>query len=161
MNNVSAFVSTATLILIISIITGCARPTSAEAVPDSKLPFTIIEQGNHSGFTLAKQLIITDAPMWESLYAIHKPAERSRPPVINFMTHTVIAIFIGEQYTGGYAVTISSLEQQPNKLLVHFVITAPKPGQTTTMALTQPFTMITTARVPSPIVFVQHTALTP
>lgn len=161
MNNVRAFIFTTLLVLIISIIVGCTRQPSTVSAPDTKLPFTVVEQGNHSSFTLAKQLILTDAAAWESLYAIHKPAERSRPPAINFNSHMVLAIFIGEQYTGGYAVTIASLEQQPNKLLVHFVITAPKPGQTTTMALTQPFIMITTARVPSPIVFVQHAALTP
>ncbi len=147
--------------LFLSIVIACTRQPVVEAIPEGKAPFTVIEQGGHSGLTLAKQLIITDTPAWESLYAIHKPAERSRPPAINFNNEVVIAIFIGEHYTGGYAVTISSLERQPDKLLVHFFITTPKPGQITSMALTQPFTIIKTAQVQLPIVFVQHAAPTP
>jgi hypothetical protein len=161
MNSTRALGTAASLVLFLSLVSACTTQPVAEVVPDSKASFTIIEHGNHSGLTLAKQLVISDAATWASLYTIHKPAARSPPPAINFATEMVIALFIGEQYTGGYAVTIPALERLPDKLLVHFVITTPKPGQPTSMALTQPFVIIKTPRVQLPIVFVQHTTTTP
>ena len=53
----------------------------------------------------------------------------------------VIVVNIGTKSSGGYAVEITSVEEDEN-LVVNFMTSSPSPGSINTMALTQPYHII-------------------
>lgn len=137
--------------LVAITLLSCATPPPP---PDPELekhpPFTVIDQGTQSGLTLAKHLVITSAEDWQELWHVHsnKPV-----PKIDFTKEMVIAVFLGEYPTGGYQVEVHSLEKTTTALQVVLTIHSPAADAARSMALSQPFVMIKTARISLPVQF--------
>jgi len=121
--------------------------------------YTILDQGARSGLTLSKQLVIGNAAQWQELWGVHQSNHRpARPlPPIDFSKEMIIAIFLGEQPTGGHQITIHDLQKTPARLQVNVSIDAPDKDAVVTMALTQPFIIIKTARTTLPVEFGVYT----
>jgi hypothetical protein len=79
-------------------------------------------------------------------------------PPIDFSKEMIIAVFLGEQPTGGHRITIHDLEKTPARLQVNVQIDAADKDAVVTMALTQPFIIIKTARTTLPVEFGLYTA---
>lgn len=67
-------------------------------------------------------------------------------PSVDFSRETVVAVFVGQQSTGGYSVSVRSLSVESGDLYVDLTITKPNPGSITTQALTSPWVMIRVLR---------------
>lgn len=142
-------------------IISCGIQTSAcsSPPPDPQAElhpaYTIIDQGVHSGLTLSKQLVIGNPADWQELWGVHQSNRRpTRPlPPIDFSKDMIIAVFLGEQPTGGHRVMIRGLEKTPGSLQVSISIDAPDKDALVTMALTQPYVIIRTLRTNLPVQF--------
>ena len=74
-------------------------------------------------------------------------------PEIDFSKSTVIAVFMGEFNTGGYAVEITEIIEKENKIIIKVIKTFPEPGQPVTQALSQPYHIVKTEKINKKVIF--------
>ena len=65
----------------------------------------------------------------------------------------VIAVFMGEQHTGGYAIRINDIIEHEKMIQVNVVLIKPKPGSGRTMMITQPNMMVVMPRSKKPVIY--------
>ncbi len=94
-------------------------------------------RGSQGGRTPGRR-VVTDP---KSFQAAWKARGRGEPPEVDFTRHTVLLVDMGMRNTGGYAVTISSVERKDGKVVATVHSTAPGPGDMVTQALTSPWCM--------------------
>ena len=70
----------------------------------------------------------------------------------------VVALFMGERPTGGYAIEITRVERADSGLAVHYRSKGPDQGAMLTQALTQPFHLIKLPRDDGPVRFVPESS---
>jgi PrcB C-terminal len=66
----------------------------------------------------------------------------------------VVALFMGERPTGGFAIEVTRIERTDSGLSVHYRTTRPDPAAMQPQALTQPFHLIALPRSDDPVTFV-------
>ncbi len=135
--------------LLVNVIS-CSTPPPAPVADPS---YTILSQGQQSGFTLQKALIIENANEFNQLWAIHTGGAKTPTPVINFNSTVVVANFLGEQPTGGYSIQVDKVVNTEKYTQIIFAIQRPAPGSMRTMQITQPYIMIKLSKTNKPIYF--------
>jgi hypothetical protein len=73
------------------------------------------------------------------------------PPDVDFKKEMVLAVFMGERYTGGYAVEIKDAVEDKGKLVVTVVERSPGPADIVTQAITNPFHVAVVKRSTLPV----------
>lgn len=103
-----------------------------------------IAKGVRSGIREFLETVIRNDAEWRALWQRHTSLQSTPPPLpaIDFKNELVIAIFLGEKPTGGYAVEITSAERSDGVLTITYDEKSPRPGGMTIQALTQPFDII-------------------
>jgi hypothetical protein len=77
-------------------------------------------------------------------------AQGIRPQqAVDFNQEAVLVVYMGEQNTGGYSVTITSVKLEGGKLLVTVKQGRPSPSSMVTQALTQPYHAVKIPKVPA------------
>ncbi len=94
-------------------------------------------QGSRGGRTPGRRVIATP----QTFRAAWKAPGRGEPPEVDFARHTVLLVDLGMRNTGGYAVTIESVELKEGKVVATVRSTAPGPRDIVTQALTSPWCM--------------------
>lgn len=127
--------------LILGLLVGCGRSSKSE--------LTTLARGTYSGITSQEAVLITNLAQWDELWRRH--ANRfdpppARPPV-DFDRFSVIALFLGERPTGGYAVTVTQVRAEGERLIITAQEHRPGPEAIVTQALTQPYHMVAIPKV--------------
>jgi hypothetical protein len=122
------------------------------------VPFQTLLKGNHSGIRERQFLVISSRAKWDDLWRSHSSLNlpKQELPAVDFESESVLALFSGEKRTGGYAIEVVKVEDDPAtaQLKVFYRETAPPPNAIVTQGLTQPFHMIKLARKADlPVVF--------
>jgi hypothetical protein len=120
------------LFLAVIIVAGGAR---FQAVP-----FTTITAGQQSGVEKQREVVIRTAAEWKALWMEHSPDEPL--PAIDFSKSVVAGVFLGLRSTGGYRVTISSVDRQGTGVVVQWREQKPDPGAIVIQTLTFPFVLV-------------------
>ena len=129
----------------------CGQPNSALAIPDdTKAPITdstLIAEGIRSAIEAPRQTFIKDKAAFAALWAEHSAHENPAPtmPRVNFAADTLVAVFAGNQPTGGHAIALAGLDKTHGGWELRLSLISPGPDCMTTQAMTQPWMMI---RVP-------------
>ena len=128
------------------------------------LPFQTIERGHSSGIEEALTQVFRNEQDFASFWARHGANSYPPPnaPDVDFNSQMAVAVFTGTKNSGGYAVEITSVDEDDeddghhnsNKLVVNFMTSDPPPGAMTTMALTQPHHIISLDASDREVVFV-------
>ncbi len=92
-------------------------------------------RGSQGGRAPARR-VVTDRQTFRALW---KARGHGEPPEIDFTEHTVLVVDMGMRNTGGYAVSIRSVELKEGKVVATVQSTAPGPGDMVTQALTSPW----------------------
>jgi len=133
---------------ILLLFPGCATQapdtTDADetATTENKITFRILSQGQTSGLAQRKFLTLRSAAEFSELWGIHTQLNPQRQPKIDFKQQMVVAVFMGEQRTGGYAIRIENIIEHEKMIQVNVVLTKPKPGSSRVMMITQPNMMV-------------------
>jgi PrcB C-terminal len=119
------------------------------------IPFQILLQDTYGGYTDSKFMVIEED---ESLTEVFNLLNKSRSPkliisVINFEKEMVIALFLGEKNSGGYAITVEQVLNKNNKVSIFYKETSPKLGDMVTSVMTQPYSIIKIPKTIKEIVF--------
>jgi hypothetical protein len=121
--------------------------------------FTTIARGTDSGYQSASQMVIDNSERWNDLWQQHTYNTEPPPPVprVDFTRYSVVAVFAGEQPTGGYSVEILSVETSGSPTQEQLTITVqhrqPSAGDFVTEALTYPYHMIRMPKIDGRVVF--------
>jgi hypothetical protein len=124
------------------------------------IDFTTIARGSDSGYQSASQIMVIDnSEQWIDLWQQHTSNTEPPPPVpqVDFTRYSVVAVFAGEQPTGGYSVEILSAETSGSPTQEQLAITVehrqPSAGDFVTEALTYPYHMIRIPKIHGKVVF--------
>lgn len=126
-----------------------------ETVVQEKLEFTTIDRGYRSGHTNPGYYVIQDNETWTDVWNQHVQfmLDPSPPPSVDFSKHTIVAVFMGEVSTGGYAINVYDIVDTGSSISVKIEKTAPGPKCIVTQALTQPYHIVQIAKTDKPIFF--------
>jgi len=133
-----------------------AQDALARLRDDKEVPFSTVDQGTSSGIKEQAFLVIKTEREWRGLWSRHRASE---PPPIDFSREMAIAIFIGEQRTGGFQVEIRNVEDKGGFLKVVVQTIAPVPGSSVLQVLAQPYHIIKLERKEIPVRFSRRTRL--
>ncbi len=141
-------------LLIAMLLTACQAPVKEEDIYN--VPFSVINSGDDSHLTLAKELVIRDNKEWQYLWLAHTGDPRKRPPPVDFRSEMVMAFYLGERPTSGYAIHVQHIRVVNNQLQVELTIHYPDPHRQHSMALTQAHTIIKLPSYGLPVKFIYH-----
>ncbi len=130
-------------------LVACA-PTQENPASDLT-PFEVIAHGQHSGFTMARSFEFNTARQFLDFWSIHNQYTQTPPPRIDFDSRTVLAVFMGEQRTGGFDIRIEKIREQETHVDVLVQLIRPARDSLRTMALTQPFMMVAISKTDKPV----------
>ena len=114
------------------------------------ISFTTIARGADSGYQSVSQIVIDNSEQWSNLWQQHTYNTEPPPPVpqVNFNSYSIVAVFAGEQPTGGYSVEILSVEtsssqtKEQGAIIITVQYCQPSAGDFVTEALTYPCHLI-------------------
>ncbi|NOY47416.1 MAG: protease complex subunit PrcB family protein [Chlorobi bacterium] len=144
----------ASCILLLSSCNAAHNKASKQLIQET-IPFQILAQDTYGGYTDSKFLVIEDN---KSLTEVFNLLNKSRSPeleipAINLKKETVIALFLGEKTSGGYAITVKQVLVKSNKIYIVYNVESPKGGDIVTSVMTQPFSIIKIPKTAKEIVF--------
>ena len=128
-------------------------------------PLTIVKSWKGSFGTTATQkfVVVHDAAAWREVWKETDAGRRiptPPPPEIDFSTHFVVAAFMGQKRSGGFAITITGVRREGEALVVPYREMAPPKGSFVTMALTAPYHVVEISRsAPSGFTVTEGTAV--
>ena len=147
-------------VLVLTILLSCNSSKNMNTSMDktneyTQVSFETLVEGQIGGYDEEQNRVINDH---ESLLEVYDYINRFRKPgfsipTIDFSKETVIAVFIGEKTSGGYAVSIGSVKEVNEKVMVQIKEIKPGPKDMVTMAITQPFCFVKINRVGKEFVF--------
>ena len=115
------------------------------------LSFETISQSDYGGYENHEYLFIENSEEWGRIWSLAL-LDGSLSPEIDFSTHIVIAVFMGERSTGGYEVLIERITDVEGEIIVN--VNEIFPGRIfVTEAFTWPHHIIKVGRVQKPMVF--------
>lgn len=130
------------LVPIIAIIVSCncKKSTVTEENKTHKKPlFEVLSESAYQGRDNETFEIIKDNASLKELY---KSINNENVPTIDFENNRVVALFLGQRSSGGYAIKVKNITEKENKIFVDIERIAPKPGENATMAITNPYSIV-------------------
>ena len=77
------------------------------------VPFSTLATGLASGVGQPTQIVVRSQNEWTALWSRHMraPSAPPPPPSVDFSRDMVVALFMGERPTGGYAIEVTQIER--------------------------------------------------
>jgi len=140
--------------LLLLLVAGCASDSVTTTNANNReVTFRVLSLGQSSGLTQPKFLTFRSATEFATFWNIHTAATNAPIPKINFQQQMVIAVFMGEQRTGGYAIAIERIIELEQELQVFVTLVKPKPGTNRVMMISQPYMIVALARSDKSVTF--------
>src|SRR5882672_1575839 len=139
----------ASFLLLLASCTACAAVAVA-------VTFSTLAKGLASGVGQPTQIVVRSQNDWAALWSRHMRTQIAPPPPpsVDFSRDMVVALFMGERPTGGYAIDVTRIERTDAGLAVHYRTTRPDPSAMQMQVLTQPFHLVTLPRADDSVTFV-------
>src|SRR5262245_58513804 len=101
----------------------------------------LIAKGAQSGVARPGERVVRTAEEWQKLWQEHTAGIQPRPalPKVDFNREMVLAVFMGEQQTGGYSIEIAAVKPGERELTAQVRRTSPPAGAITAQVITHPF----------------------
>jgi PrcB C-terminal len=97
--------------------------------------------------------------LWHQTHANQVPAPAA--PKVDFTTEMVVAVFMGQRPTGGYAVTIEDVAAGKKEVRVTVREQSPPPDAITAQVITEPYHMVVVKKSALPVKFVRTAKAAP
>jgi len=139
-------------------LSSCATSSNSNIEDDEEgnnlnVKFEILLDGSFSNISLPNQLVIKNSKDWVRLLKIHGNANGIKKNKIDFDDNIVIAIFAGQQPSGGYSLNVTNIKRIDDNLFITVNFHQPAQNEKIGLALTQPFILLSTKRVDGKIIF--------
>ncbi len=121
--------------------TSPATEAHAEALSGRAPDFKTIEKGDQSrhGAIEGPGLVIDDNETWARFWRDHTSIQGSDPPAVNFSSHFVAAMLLGQQPSTGYSISVEEVAKAGEEYTVAFGKGRPGPGCPVAAVITHPF----------------------
>lgn len=121
---------------------------------NEEILFTIIDSGDQSGYCEEDYFVVRTEDEWVEVWRKHSaPQMVSTRPEISFQNYMVICVFMGEQPTTGYGISIESIYESDEKIYVEVCKWFPKEGVLVGQVLTYPYFLASLEKSDSEIIF--------
>ena len=120
---------------------------------NKSVTFETIEKNYYSGVTSFRNVIVNNVNDWEDLWQETVTWTPDDLPSVNFNESMIIAVYMGEQLSGGFNVEILEIKETEDLIVVVTKFTNPDSEQGVILALTQPFHMIKINKTDKEIIF--------
>lgn len=132
------------IVPIIAMIVSCNCKKAAVAdentTDSAKQPlFEVLSESAYQGRETESFEVIKDVA---SLNALYQSVNLENIPKIDFKNERVVAVFLGQKNTGGYAIKVKNATEKDNKIYLEIEKSGPKSGENATMAITNPYTIV-------------------
>lgn len=127
-----------------------AGAPAAASAPSAPAPVTSWG-GSLNPSTPESQQVVSDADSFRKYWQTFQPGQPE--PSVDFTTQAVLVLMDQERPGSGYSIRVSSLEDRPDQLVVHYQVQAPAPGAVTAQVLTRPWAMQIIPKPAKPVVF--------
>lgn len=146
------------LLISLLLMSACSTPSTSnfdddESTDNLNIAFNTLLQGQFSNISLPNQLVIKTSKDWRRLLKIHGDIKNLKKQKVDFYDKIIIAIFAGQQPSGGYAVNVTNIKRIDNNLHVTVSFHEPGNNESVSLALTQPFILLETDKVEGRIIF--------
>jgi hypothetical protein len=144
---------------VILIIAGCwfcfasdkedkKKESQTQTQTEPIVSYEILQKGTMSGVREPLAKIITTKDEWQSFWKRHVSTLVPQPPApdVDFDTHVLAIVFMGEKKTGGYQVVIKNVEAKVNDVVIHYHEAEPASNSFNLQVLTQPFVILKIAK---------------
>ena len=118
---------------------------ACDKIKNEPLQFTSINKGFFSPINEKSEHVFTEPSELKKLITEEIP--------VNFSNEMLIAVFMGNRNTGGFATEITSVTNLGNSIEVNVTETSPGRRCMTVQALTQPYHIIKTAKMTKQVIF--------
>lgn len=121
--------------------------TDADLGPETDVAFETLEyidgnnvQGDFSGIVGKRLEVVRDVDAFTQLWSDHAANRTPVPeqPDVAFGTDMVIAVFAGQQATGGYSITVDDIRENDEFIIVDVEVETPGKDCVVSQAQTQP-----------------------
>ena len=113
--------------------------------------FTTLARGVDSQVEDPRQVLVRTPEEWTALWKEH--AGLAKPPEVDFLRSSVIAVFLGTRDSAGYSVEVAKVEKDEKGLSVTWRERRPGPGMVSAQMLTFPFHIVRIQRHDGPVRF--------
>jgi hypothetical protein len=130
-----------------------ASGAPAAPVAPAEGAMRVVAEGTQSGITERKRVVVRTQEEWKKLWGAHaegKTGKAAEPPNVDWSKEMVLAAFMGERPTGGFAVSIREPKAAEGKLQVTVVERVPG-ANPVIQVLTSPFQMAAVKRSDLPV----------
>lgn len=159
--------ATAVLALCVVLALACAPQAPAELAEKgfdgSIIRFNTLYLSSRGGLAQPQTMVIKDEAGWQQLQS-RLPSRRIPPqplPPVEFQTLDVIAVFLGERPSGGYAIMVKQVLRKGEKVVVVVEESIPGEGCMRTMAFTRPFHLVAVPKLKLPVEFIHRRRIKP
>ena len=141
--NYSKFLGTLILLIVVSV-----TAASAQEGPQP-LAFETLGKHSSSGHREKRNYLITSREEWQGLWERVHTDVIPKPdlPAVDFTQRVIIAVFQGEQTSGGFEISVTDLVKNGKKLTAKVTEVSPGGSCGVTAALTQPYHIIVTDKM--------------
>jgi hypothetical protein len=136
------------LLIVFALSTACV----STPVNEQPVPFTTLARGSYCDVTKPQDHVIQSQAELNQIWNKLNLAEQNIP-ALDFNQRTVLAIFMGEQSSGGYAIRIDRIVRTPAEIVVTVRQTVPPKNTPASLAQTQPYILVSIPRTDLPIKF--------
>ena len=132
-----------TLILCLAPLAACEQdPLPLVSVPPGAQALAITRLGPwyYTGITTPRRQVVTSRGTWLAAWAEINGSLTPAPPApsVDFGEEMVVLVAMGERTSGGYAIGITNVAEDPDGRYVEVLEVSPGTGCAVTLALTQP-----------------------
>jgi len=141
--------------------TAIATDQSAFRPAPDQLAWETVAAGNQAtGVDDRRFQLITDRQQLTSIWAQAHATQLQPPstPRVDFSRETLIAIFLGQQRSGGYGVEVVRVSEEGGELYLDVRFTEPAAGAITSQALTSPWTLVRVLRGGYQVAWIRNAA---
>ncbi len=126
------------LILVVSLL---LQSACLSASNNHSLPIHTLAKGSFSAISQPEEKVIRSEAKWTAFWEKHSVNRQTarRVPEVDFAKQMVIAVTMGRERTGGYAIEITSVRESGNELLISVQRNKPAANAMKTQVLTAPF----------------------
>ncbi len=137
-------------------------PPTKQDVQCGHLDFSTIVKELYSGVNEKKNLVINKQKewdeLWKNVYSIRFP--QPKLPTINFEKESVICVFAGEFYSGGYTIEVLDVKKKISSIEIQVKFVTPASSCIVSSALSQPLHLIRVKKINKKVVFKQINEIT-
>ncbi len=131
--------------------------TGASVTLSESAPLPTEWQGDSSGITEYREVIIKDSASWKKLWAEHQSNRGNPPPApaVDFNKYMIVGIFLGDRGSSGYSARITDMKEAGKELVVSYRETRPSSSGMQLAVITQPYHLKAIPRTNRPVRFVK------